>query len=273
MTIGHLLNERADTTPARESLVYTDRKLLYSYQRLREGCDRVACGLLRIKTRPGDRVAIWASNHPEWLVLQLALAKVGAVLVPVSPSMELEELTRLLARTKARALVFEAEAAEALKDVLPEVGACPRGQLHARELPDLRSLVTLGEGRHRGMYHFKDLIDLAEGVSRYRLEQREDALSSESVALLGPDEAPYSHESLLGEARAEAHKTGLSPGDRILFAAPFSHPLAPKRGLLLALSAGATLVTMADVDRGRVEEAFATERCVLLGAADPPEGT
>lgn len=265
MTIGGRLDECAEHFPSREALVYTDRKLRYSYQRLKEGCDRVACGLIRIGVRTRDRVGIWAGNHPEWLVLQLALAKLGAALVPIPLEDGARALAEALRRAEAKALILEAGSAEVVKGLAPELVLCPRGQLHADRLPSLRSVVTLGEDRHRGMYHFKDLIDLAERIPRERLHQIQSTVRPDETALLSPRGAVRrSHQNLLEAAAHLVESSSITADDRICLAAPFYEPAGFVDGLLLALVGGATLVPLYEIDAERAVAAVTAERCTVF---------
>ena len=86
MTIGRLLSDLALSLPDQEALVYPDRNLRWSFSRLQREAVQLARGLMAAGIEKGDRVALWATNVPEWIVLQFALAKVGAILVTVNTS-------------------------------------------------------------------------------------------------------------------------------------------------------------------------------------------
>ena len=70
--------------------------LRYSYQELVEETSKIAKGLLALGIQKGEHVAIWASNIPEWILLQFATARIGAVLVTVNTSYQARELEYLL---------------------------------------------------------------------------------------------------------------------------------------------------------------------------------
>jgi fatty-acyl-CoA synthase len=151
-TLAEILDDQAAHLPAQEALVYTDRKLRYSFQRLREGCDRIARGLLRIGIRQGHHVAVWAPNVPEWVVLQFAIAKVGATIVPFPTTYGAKELEAVLRDSDARAFVagpssLHGDPLETVKEIMPELETCPAGQLHSERFPKLRSVITLREHR------------------------------------------------------------------------------------------------------------------------------
>ena len=77
ITVGSLLSRLAGQYPQREALVYSHAGLRWTFRELNDEARRVARGLMAHGVTPGDRVALWATNVPEWIVLQFALAKVG----------------------------------------------------------------------------------------------------------------------------------------------------------------------------------------------------
>src|SRR5690348_14135613 len=86
LTIGEVLTRTAARCAERDALVFPELGLHWSYRRFAEEVARAACGLLALGIRPGEHVAIWATNVPEWVVLQFATARIGAVLVTVNPA-------------------------------------------------------------------------------------------------------------------------------------------------------------------------------------------
>lgn len=92
VTVGGILEQMARRYPDRDALVYPDRGLRLSYGQFDAETDRVARGLLRLGIRKGEHVAIWATNVPEWVLLQFATAKIGAVLVTINTNYQAHEL-------------------------------------------------------------------------------------------------------------------------------------------------------------------------------------
>ena len=81
-TIGNLLNEAAARFGPREALMYEGRR--WTFDQFRDEVDRVARALVNLDVQPGDKVSIWMPNRAEWLFLFGAVAKIGAVLVPIN---------------------------------------------------------------------------------------------------------------------------------------------------------------------------------------------
>src|SRR5689334_17564875 len=103
--MGELLARLAKDYPQQEALVYPDRRLRYDFSQLEWMARQIARGLLSLGVERGERVALWATNIPEWVVLQFALAKIGAVLVTVNTSLRAAELEYLLKQSEASTLI------------------------------------------------------------------------------------------------------------------------------------------------------------------------
>ena len=91
-TIGGMLETIAQRYPERDALIHREKGTRYTYQLLSWQVDQVFCGLAGLGIKRGDHVAIWAANIPEWLISMLAIAKLGAVFVPVDPGAGREDL-------------------------------------------------------------------------------------------------------------------------------------------------------------------------------------
>ena len=102
-TVGALLDDMARRYPDNEALVYPERGLRYTYKQFNDSCRRIAKGLMRLGIKKGDNIAIWAYNVPEWVLLQFASAKIGAVLVTVNTSYKSAELEYILGQSDASA--------------------------------------------------------------------------------------------------------------------------------------------------------------------------
>src|SRR5262249_46041766 len=96
LTLGDLLDQRADEAPDKEALVYDypeiGLELRLTYGQYRDVVNRLAKGLIAFGVEEGDHVAVWATNVPEWIFLQMALAKIGAVIVTINTNYRKDEI-------------------------------------------------------------------------------------------------------------------------------------------------------------------------------------
>src|SRR5207245_11698563 len=79
---GDLTDAAAARWGDREALVFRQRR--YSFRQIAAEVDRVARGLIRAGVRPGEKVAIWLVNCPEWIFAMFALVNIGAVHLPLN---------------------------------------------------------------------------------------------------------------------------------------------------------------------------------------------
>src|SRR6266849_9966948 len=103
--VGELLTVLARDYPQNEALIYPDHGLRYDFSQLEWLARKIARGLLSLGIETGDRVALWAPNVPEWVVLQFALAKIGAVLVTVNTGLRAAEIEFLLKQSECGTLI------------------------------------------------------------------------------------------------------------------------------------------------------------------------
>ena len=84
LTIGELLDITVDRYPQHDALVYPHQELRYTYKEFQRRCNQVAKGLMALGIERGEHIAIMAPNLPEWVLLQFAAARIGAVLVTIN---------------------------------------------------------------------------------------------------------------------------------------------------------------------------------------------
>ncbi|MBX3168381.1 MAG: AMP-binding protein [Candidatus Eremiobacteraeota bacterium] len=104
VTVGQLLEEWSRRCPDKLALVAGERSL--NFGQLQARVEFVAGALHRLGIERGDRVAVWLNNRQEWIELQFALARLGAILVTVNTALRSQELDYLLRQCRARALIY-----------------------------------------------------------------------------------------------------------------------------------------------------------------------
>lgn len=165
-TWGDILAEVAARQPEREAVIFGEERITYGD--LARRVDRVAAGLLRLGVKRGDHVALWMTNRPEWIYVQFAVYRIGAVLLPVYTRFKADEVAYALAQSDSSTLIFEdnflgkIDALGMLRGICPEVEKSPPGELSAKGFPRLRRVIDLS-GSHPGMYSFEELLAAGAG--------------------------------------------------------------------------------------------------------------
>ncbi|MHC4450145.1 MAG: AMP-binding protein, partial [Planctomycetota bacterium] len=106
MPIHVKFEEIAAQFPDREAVVSLHQNRRLTYSQLRTEVDRLAKGLLALGIGRGERVGIWAVDNVEWILVQLATAKIGAVLVNVNPANKFRDLEHVLSSAGLRTLIY-----------------------------------------------------------------------------------------------------------------------------------------------------------------------
>ena len=287
ITIGDLLDRQAERFGDHEVLVHLEWGLRYTFTQLRAECDRVARGLMALGIGKGDHVAIWATNYPEWVVAQLATAKIGAVLVTVNPSYRTHELEYLLGQSDASALILSSnfrtsDYVAMINEVVLELREAAPGELKSTKLPYLRHVILIhppnptglaGSECPPGMWSWEDVRAQGEKVSPDALAKRQAECDPDDVINIlytsgttgNPKGAMLTHYNLVPNMVYTAEGLHLTESDRLCIPVPMYHAFGVSAGTLLSLVSGATMVFPSEYfDPLKTLEAIEKERCTVL---------
>jgi len=162
-SLGEFYEKQAALDPDHEFIVYPDRNLRFTYGHFDERVNNLAKGLLAIGIKKGDHVGIWAKNVPDWLTFMFATAKIGAVLVTVNTTYKSHEVEYILKQSnmKAPALIDSFQDVDYLRIIygpLHELKNSERRRLKSKNFPCLKSLIYIGQEKHKGMYSTSELM-------------------------------------------------------------------------------------------------------------------
>ncbi|NUT97936.1 MAG: AMP-binding protein [Saccharothrix sp.] len=235
----------------REALVDRTTGRRWTYRQLRDEVDAVAAGLHHSGVRVGDRVGIWSPNRAEWVVVQYATARIGAILVNINPAYRVHELEYVLNQSGIRTLVAApsfktSDYAGMIEQVRPK---CPA-------LVD----VVLLDGPQWTDLHSDDLPEWPE------LSADDPINIQYTSGTTGfPKGATLSHHNILNNGFFVGELLGYNENDRICVPVPFYHCFGMVMGNLAATSHGAAVVIPAPAfDPALTLKAVAEERCTSL---------
>ncbi|HZZ72644.1 MAG TPA: AMP-binding protein [Pirellulales bacterium] len=259
LTIGAVLRATAARRQAAEAVVFPQLSLRWSWTRFAEEVERAARGLLALGIRPGEHVALWATNVPEWVVLQFATARIGAVLVTINPAYRPHELQYVLKQSDAVALFlvdrFKSSDYHAmLQEVCPELGRCAAGELQAERFPKLRTIVTLKGSALPGALAWPQLLARAESVDPQQIEEIAATLRCDQPINVQytsgttgfPKAATLSHRNLLNNAYYIGACQGFTAADRLCIPVPFYHCFGCVLGTLSTVVFGSAMIIPAE---------------------------
>src|SRR6185436_11192450 len=148
LTIGQVLAETAQRHADREAMVFPQLSRRWTWRQFADDVDAAARGLLSLGIRTGEHVALWATNVPQWVLLQFATARIGAVLVNINPAYRPFELQYVLGQSDSVALFLVDQFKSSnyfamLAEVCPEIATAEAGRVHSQCYPRLRNIVAL----------------------------------------------------------------------------------------------------------------------------------
>ena len=258
-TIGANLERTVALHGDREALVDVPTHRRWTYNELDVEVDEVALGLLETGINKGDRVGIWSPSCAEWVLLQFATAKIGAVLVNVNPAYRSHELTYVINQSGLRLLV----------SALQHKGSDYKAMVQAvrGDCPSLTDVVFIGEPS------WQALLDRGGRLDHQLLRERGRQLSADDPINIQytsgttgfPKGATLSHHNILNNGFFVGEMVGYGPTDRIAIPVPFYHCFGMVMGNLAATSHGACMVIPApSFDPAATLQAVQDERCTSL---------
>jgi fatty-acyl-CoA synthase len=255
-TIGQALADCVARHADREALVSCWQDIRWTYRDLADEVSAVAGALLASGVQRGDRVGIWAPNCAEWVVVQYATARVGAILVTINPSFRQQELDYVLTQAGVCLLIY----APGFKDV------SYRPMVESTAVPTLRESVEIGA-------EWTAFLARAAVVRPEAVAARESKLVCDQPINIqytsgttgAPKGATLSHRNILNNGYFVGEGCGYSEHDRICVPVPFYHCFGMVMGNLAAVTHGACVVIPSEAFEPRaVLGAVSVERCTSL---------
>ncbi|TMF87598.1 MAG: AMP-binding protein [Chloroflexi bacterium] len=257
-TIGENLRRTVERHPDNEALVVAHQGYRATYREFWDQVSECARGLLARGVEKGDRVGIWAPNRYEWVIVQYATARIGAILVNINPAYKTSELEYALNQSGTSFLILATQNRGAsYVDMLGEV----RGRT-----PELREALVLEDG-------WDALLRDASGASEQQVEEREQTLNFDEPINIQytsgttgfPKGATLSHHNILNNGYFIGEGLKYTDHDRVCIPVPFYHCFGMVLGNLACTTHGSTMVVPNDnFDPLKTLQTASKERCTSL---------
>lgn len=239
MTIGEAFDRTAAQYPDGEALVVRHQQRRYTWRELAETVDLHARAFLALGMQTGDRLGIWAPNCAEWLVCQVASAKLGVILVNINPAYRTSELDYVLQQSGCQWLVC--------------ASAFKTSDYHAmlQELkPDLRGIISLDPNPPAPFMPWAQLSALGASVPAQQLHARQASLHFDQPVNIQytsgttgfPKGATLSHHNILNNGYMVGESLRLAAQDRLVIPVPLYHCFGMVMGNLGCITHGTTMI-------------------------------
>ena len=276
-TIGQLLKDVANELPNNIGLEYNTREYSLTWKELDELTDKIAKGFMSLGVQKGDKVAIWATNIPEWFLTLYATAKIGAVLVTVNTNYKIFELEYLLSQSDTKVLVCmqgfkDSNYVEIIKELVPEINS-GNEVIESEKLPFLKQVIFAGNSEiPQGMINFDSLIELGEKVSDKEYLARFNSIDCNEVVNMQytsgttgfPKGVMLSHRNIVNNGKTIGEGMALTSKDRLCICVPMFHCFGLVLAFLACLTNKASMVAVESYNPVVVMETLSKKQCTAV---------
>lgn len=281
LTIGDFFDQMVEQNPDKEALISAHQNVRLTYRELQRKVNQLASSMIRMGLQKGDRVGIWSHNNVEWVIMQLATAKAGIVLVNINPAYRIFELEYAINKVDCQVLVLmrhfkSSDYAVMMQELAPEARHQDYHNLELVQLPNLKRVVWIDSPESTDSFRFMQKFSdwLAEG-------DPDDPAVAERAKKLNPNNpiniqftsgttgtpkgATLTHRNILNNGYFIGEAMNLTADDRLCIPVPLYHCFGMVLGNLAILTHGGTIVYPNDgFDPIAVLETVQQEKCTGL---------
>ena len=274
-TLGSLPQRAARRWGAREALAFQGRR--WSFDELSAGLDRLARGLIGLGVTPGEKVALWMVNRPEFIEAMFAVLKIGAVLVPINTRFRTDDVAYVLGQSDATTLVIAERSGpiDYLAMVRELVPSLAGGAAREPRFPHLRRVISVGDRPRAETLSWRGVQAAGDGIGADALAARAEAIDPDGIAFFFytsgttgfPKGAMHDH-AIIRNVTDRAFRMAITPADVIMMYLPLFHAFGFTEGPLMSMVTGARQVLTETFDPAESLALVEQERATILHGFD-----
>ncbi|MCQ2485613.1 MAG: AMP-binding protein [Clostridia bacterium] len=248
-TFPQVLDSMVEEFPDQIAFKYTTLDYTRTYAQFREDVDTFARSLIAMGVKAGSHVAVWATNIPQWYIAFWATTKIGAVLVTMNTAYKIHEAEYLLRQSDTHTLILikgyrDSHYDEIIAELCPELESTKSGkQLHAKRLPFLRNVVTVGF-EQKGCMTWEQAWEKSSSVPVEEVWRMASLVKKDDVCNMQytsgttgfPKGVMLTHYNVVNNGKCIGDRMDLSTADRMMIHVPMFHCF----GMVLAMTATMT---------------------------------
>ncbi len=254
LTFSEVLDRMVEEFPDQYAFKYTTLDYTRTYSEFRDDVDTFARALISMGVKAGTHVAVWASNVPQWYIAFWATVKLGAVLVTVNTAYKIHEVEYLLRQSDTHTLVMTEGAKDCrygdiIAELCPELETLrPGTPLHARRLPFLRNVITVGY-RQKGCMEWTDAVSRSVQVPVEEVLRMAAGVNKNDVCNMQytsgttgfPKGVMLTHYNVVNNGKYIGDHMELSTADRMMIQVPMFHCFGMVLSMTASMTHGATM--------------------------------
>jgi len=273
--LGSLPEQAARRWGAREALHFKGRR--WSFAELSPGVEQLAHGLIALGVRPGEKVALWMVNRPEFIEAMFAVMKIGAVLVPINTRLRTEDTAYILGQSDSAVLIIADRSGPVdylgmVKELMPSLRG---GSLREDRFKHLRLVVSAGDEPRAETLHWTAVQAAGDAVDDAALRARAAAVDPDATAFFMytsgttgfPKGAMHGH-AIFRNLIDRAFRMAITPADTIMMYLPLFHLFGFSDGALMSMVSGARQVLTETFDPAESLALVEQERATILHGFD-----
>ncbi|MBR2406943.1 MAG: AMP-binding protein [Clostridia bacterium] len=256
-TFSDVLDRMVEEFPDQYAFKYTTLDYTRTYSEFRDDVDEFARVLIALGVKAGSHVAVWCSNVPQWYIAFWATVKLGAVLVTVNTAYKIHEVEYLLRQSDTHTLIITEGAKDChygkiIAELCPELENLKPGKpMHARRLPFLRNVITVGF-RQKGCLEWNDSLALAEQVPVEEVYRMAAAVDKDDVCNMQytsgttgfPKGVMLTHYNVVNNGKYIGDHMDLSTADRMMIQVPMFHCFGMVLSMTASMTHGTTMLPL-----------------------------
>ena len=256
-TFSDVLDRMVEEFPDQLAFKYTSLDYTRTYSEFRDDVDEFARVLISLGVKAGSHVAVWASNVPQWYISFWATVKLGAVLVTVNTAYKIHEAEYLLKQSDTHTLIITEGAkdtsyGEIVARLCPELANVKDGeQLHAKRLPFLRNVITVGF-EQKGCLTWEKALEYATKTPKSEVYRMAAAVDKDDVCNMQytsgttgfPKGVMLTHYNIVNNGKNIGDRMDLSTADRMMIQVPMFHCFGMVLAMTASMTHGATVLPL-----------------------------
>jgi len=265
MSVNEVLTEAVDRFSSRPAVISVWQNKILSFQDLDKQSKDVAASLLASGIVEGDRIGIWSANRYEWVVVQFAAAKIGAILVNINPAYRLTELGYVIEHSECKALFLHPN--------YRNFDCLGVAQKISENSKYLKTLFVFGDEKYPGAISWNELLEIPVKTSHQDIEALSAACKPNQLVSIqytsgttgDPKGATLTNFNLVNNAIQISSRLQISSSDKVCLPVPMFHCFGMVIGVLGAFSMGAAAVFPAETfDPKSCLDAVQSQGCTAI---------